>query len=179
MKILLVNAIDIGGKNKPYEEASEGLAIPYIASYIQQHMDSAIIAFVDRNFEEELDRLEPDIVGISFVTINYHIAARYAEIAKTRGVRVVGGGHHISAAPMTLPYGMDVGVIGEGEETFLDLLKNYAPEYPGNHIPVERWHSGFNRRTSADQGHRFASFPKPRHAFPPRQGSGDIPRVPV
>jgi len=126
MKILLVNAIDIGGKNKPYEEASEGLAIPYIASYIQKHLDSVDITFVDRNFEKELDRVEPDIVGISFVTINYHIAAMYADIAKNRGVRVVGGGHHVSAAPMTLPSGMDIGVIGEGEETFLDLIENYA-----------------------------------------------------
>jgi anaerobic magnesium-protoporphyrin IX monomethyl ester cyclase len=90
------------------------------------------ITFVDRNFEKELDRVQPDIVGISFVTVNYHTAAGYADIAKARGVRVVGGGHHISAAPMTLPSGMDVGVIGEGEETFLDLLENHA---------ANGWHS--------------------------------------
>lgn len=126
MKILLISAIDSEGKHKLFEEASEGLAIPYIASYIQKHLDAADITFVDRNFEEELDRVKPDIVGISFVTINYRIAKRYAEIAHARGIRVVGGGPHISAVPMTLPPCMDVGVIGEGEETFLDLLKSYA-----------------------------------------------------
>ncbi|MDD5760896.1 MAG: radical SAM protein [bacterium] len=126
MKVLLVSAVDVEGKHKFFEEASEGLAIPYIAAYIQKHLGSADITFVDRRFEQELDRVKPDIVGISFVTINYHIARRYADAAHARGIRVVGGGHHISAAPMTLPPGMDVGVIGEGEETLLDLLKSYA-----------------------------------------------------
>lgn len=127
MKVLLVSAVDVEGKHKFFEEASEGLAIPYIAAYTRKHLDSVDITFVDRNFEQELDSIKPDIVGISFVTINYHIARRYAEAARVRGIRVVGGGPHISAAPLTLPPGMDVGVIGEGEETFLDLLKCFGP----------------------------------------------------
>lgn len=126
MKVLLISAIDSEGKHKPFEDTSEGLAIPYIASHIQKHLDAVDITFVCRDFEGELDRVKPDIVGISFVTINYRIAKQYAEAAHARGIRVVGGGPHISSVPMTLPSGMDVGVIGEGEETFLDLLKSYA-----------------------------------------------------
>ena len=36
--------------------------------------------------------------------------------------------HHISALPLHLPSAADVGVIGEGEHTFLDLMRSLGPD---------------------------------------------------
>jgi radical SAM superfamily enzyme YgiQ (UPF0313 family)/SAM-dependent methyltransferase len=40
-------------------------------------------------------------------------------------VPIVVGGHHISQLPWRLPQWMDVGVVGEGEVTFLELCRSY------------------------------------------------------
>ena len=57
---------------------------------------------------------------------NYNRAIRYAGIAKEYGLPVIMGGMHISLLPSTLTSDMDVGVIGEGEETVVDLVKLFC-----------------------------------------------------
>lgn len=56
------------------------------------------------------------------MTQNYNRAIGYAKIAKRYELPVIIGGVHISALPSTLTSDMDVGVIGEGEETIIDLF---------------------------------------------------------
>jgi anaerobic magnesium-protoporphyrin IX monomethyl ester cyclase len=64
-------------------------------------------------------------VGISNTTQEYNTAcAIAAEIKKIdNSILVVTGGHHISALPSTLSEDIDIGVIGEGEETFTEIVK--------------------------------------------------------
>jgi anaerobic magnesium-protoporphyrin IX monomethyl ester cyclase len=63
------------------------------------------------------------VVLISSVTKNYNIAVRHAQLAKRFGLPVIIGGIHISAIPQSLTADMDVGCLGEGEQTFLELIE--------------------------------------------------------
>ena len=78
---------------------------------------------IDDNIERETADFKPDIVGISSVTENYKKAAAYAKTVKKYGLPVLCGGVHISMCPSSLSEHMDVGVIGEGEETICDIAE--------------------------------------------------------
>ncbi|PKL74232.1 MAG: hypothetical protein CVV27_21550, partial [Candidatus Melainabacteria bacterium HGW-Melainabacteria-1] len=70
----------------------------------------------------------PDIIGVSAYTEDYSQsieAARYLR-RKLPGIPVWLGGPHINALPLTITRDFDLGVVGEGEETFVDLLELYA-----------------------------------------------------
>lgn len=109
-----------------FEEASQR-AIPviglyYLASYVEKLAPDVKIS-VCRTPEEAI-ALSPNAVGISSVTENMLIAENWAvKIKEALGVPLILGGDHISALPKTLPKVFDAGVIGEGEETFLQLIK--------------------------------------------------------
>jgi radical SAM superfamily enzyme YgiQ (UPF0313 family) len=72
------------------------------------------------------DRLEEeaDLVGISSMSRYFHLAAPLARrIKEEKGIPVVFGGPHVSAIPESLPSWADVAVLGEGEETFAEILR--------------------------------------------------------
>jgi radical SAM superfamily enzyme YgiQ (UPF0313 family) len=60
------------------------------------------------------------------ITENYNLAQFYAHLIKKTNfkIKVIIGGVHISAVPHSLSRNIDIGVIGEGEQTFLELLKS-------------------------------------------------------
>ncbi len=130
LKLLLVDAIDVDADEKVFETDSESLALPYLAAAVRGERDDVEIRIVDREVEAEIARFAPDVVGLSFVTINLPIAKRYARLARARGAKVVAGGPHVSAAPHVLPEEIDVGVVGDGEHPLLELLRVF---------PNRRW----------------------------------------
>jgi len=78
---------------------------------------------------ERVKCLNPDVIGITATTVSIHNAGQLAKILKTvnRSYKIIIGGAHISAVPeetMECFKYFDIGVIGEGEETVLDLLEN-------------------------------------------------------
>jgi len=68
---------------------------------------------------------KPHITGIFFDTIMFHNGLRVAEIAKKSNSMIIAGGPHATVMPETLIDKFDAVVIGEGEQTFLELIKNY------------------------------------------------------
>lgn len=129
-KILFVNALDCWHTDLQFENASEQLGPLYLVSSLREAFgpDHFEITIADHDIERNLDEFKPDVVGISAVTKNFNIAKRYARAAKSRGSDVLIGGVHISAIPSTLTGDMDVGVIGEGEETIVELMALYERE---------------------------------------------------
>src|SRR3989344_2857109 len=87
------------------------------------------IRIIDRNFdipENEIREFHPDIVGISAMTIHYLEAIKLSQkIKEDKNIPVILGGVHISTLPKSLKKCFDVGVIGEGEETFSELIISY------------------------------------------------------
>lgn len=97
------------------------LAPLYLEAYLRGLRLPVEVHIKDRL--EDLEALKPDLLGISSVTENFEHARRLAKRAKTSwNPLTVLGGVHITALPATLPLEFDVGVVGEGEESFAELV---------------------------------------------------------
>ena len=93
----------------------------YIESYLKKYLPQAE-TFISTDLNNILE-WKPDIIGVSSVTENFSIACRHIEtLSKSTDVPIVIGGVHISILPDNLPEECSLGVIGEGEETILELL---------------------------------------------------------
>lgn len=109
--------------------------VPYgpalIAAYLRTHLDVDVRIFdatfnpSHDAFEAWLDEYRPDAVGISVSTIMVSDALRMATAARKRGAYVFAGGPHATMRPQSLldHEHIDAVVLGEGEETTLDLVR--------------------------------------------------------
>jgi anaerobic magnesium-protoporphyrin IX monomethyl ester cyclase len=124
MRVLFVNAVD---PISEVENRYRPLWPAYLVAYTEKHLgvDKLEFRFMTRDFEDELRSFKPNIVAISAVSQNYNLAMKYAGIAKEYGLAVVMGGIHISYMPHCLTKDMDIGCMGEGEDTFLELMRHY------------------------------------------------------
>lgn len=85
------------------------------------------------NYEATVKKIleeSPDILGITSTTMTIYKAAKVAGMVKERNsnIKIVVGGPHITCCPeetMNLFPEFDVGVIGEGEITLIELLKYF------------------------------------------------------
>jgi radical SAM superfamily enzyme YgiQ (UPF0313 family) len=122
IKLALVNI-------KGRDMASPPLGLAYLATYVRQYLPHLQVRVVDINFEDPFQTVvdfQPDLVGISSITMHYNAAVQLAEKIRERlGVPLILGGVHISTCPNSFSPVFDVAVLGEGELTFLDLLKLY------------------------------------------------------
>jgi radical SAM superfamily enzyme YgiQ (UPF0313 family) len=136
IKILFISAYDHNQRMKLCKYPPLGLG--YIVSFLRKNMDRSSIEckIVDDDIEKYLGLFKPDIVGISTISQNFDIAKNYAQIAKRKGCKIIMGGMHISSLPHTLPSEADVGVMGEGEETTLELIRLFSEcsDFPRNKL---------------------------------------------
>ncbi|GAH93328.1 unnamed protein product, partial [marine sediment metagenome] len=93
-----------------------------IASYLEKYLPFEYqVKIIDDDIEETVQSFEPDIVGVSSVSQNFNLAKRICSLTKAMGICTIVGGVHISMLPESLDENMDCGVIGEGEQTMLDI----------------------------------------------------------
>lgn len=100
----------------------------YLAAYVEKNTtgNQYVFHFLwKKSVRKEITDFRPDIVAISSVAQNYKYAIEISMLAKKIGATVILGGPHISSAPESLYCDIDVGVMGEGEITFLELLEAY------------------------------------------------------
>jgi len=117
-KICLIQAIN---EERTIQKRYPPLGLAYLASYLDEHGHKNIA--INKKIEDVLSS-KPDIVGISSVTQNYDIAIEIAQkIKEELEVPVFLGGNHISALPSSLPECVDIGVLGEGEQTVLEIME--------------------------------------------------------
>jgi len=116
-----------------YPSGDAPLGILYIASTIREWSETNI-NFIDTTFNPSAKYLETalkkryDIVGISAMTTMINDAIKVAAVAKRHNpdTKVVIGGPHATVLPeetLSNP-NFDAVVVGEGEMTFLDIIKN-------------------------------------------------------
>ncbi|MDX2177554.1 MAG: radical SAM protein [Candidatus Sumerlaeia bacterium] len=115
----------------PYQASLPPLGIGYLSAFLKQHFGWVKTSF--HHTVEQLIDAKPDLVGISSASENFLDAMYIAERVKEElGVPIVVGGMHITSLPHTLPKTMDVGVVGEGEGTFMAVVELYhAKSSPG------------------------------------------------
>lgn len=140
MKIALVfppySAEELLGKSKSLKKVLNlmpPLGIAYLAAVLEQHGYEVKLfdCGVDVTYErlmESLRREQPDIVGLSSTTPAFESAKRVARGVRQEfpGVITIVGGPHVTAIPERAMEGdyFDVGVLGEGEETLLELVQH-------------------------------------------------------
>jgi radical SAM superfamily enzyme YgiQ (UPF0313 family) len=135
MKIILI-AMDIN--EKTIQEVATPFGLMYISSYLKDRLcDDVEIKIVDGTLADLPE--DADMVGISVMTPYFARVSPLAKKIKARSpIPVIVGGHHISALPASLPEYVDVGVIGEGEETFLELVKLWSEKGSFESSDLER-----------------------------------------
>lgn len=107
------------------------LGLISIATYVREKagfnnmkiLDVAVDNVIEKMLIAKLKLSKPDAVGISAFTYKYNSAILLAiEIKERFDVPVFIGGSHISLIPESLAPVFDFGVIGEGEQTMLEIL---------------------------------------------------------
>ncbi|MFQ6020454.1 MAG: B12-binding domain-containing radical SAM protein [Candidatus Aenigmatarchaeota archaeon] len=113
-------------KPTPLSLCYPSLGVGYLSSYVKQNTDFKT-SVIDTAIEDPINRLtkeRPDIIGISSSTLEFHEAIELSKkIKEIFDVPIIVGGSHISALPHTLQDSFDIGIIGEGEQTLVELLK--------------------------------------------------------
>lgn len=99
---------------------------PLAFGYLKAYLSTYLPGVSEMEWTESLEEIaDCDLLAISSTSQDYNIACRIAEYAKQVNPRIITvlGGHHISYLPKTLSESFDIGVLGEGEATFLDVVK--------------------------------------------------------
>ena len=121
MKIALIYANE---KNHGFPP----LGIAYLAAVIRENMPEVDIKLYDKIPGNEFQADNFDIIGISSITLCFPMAYKFGlKLRKNyKGIIVLGGIHF--TLQKQLPIWADIGVIGEGEITFLELIKAYISQ---------------------------------------------------
>lgn len=112
----------IQAKNETDVDWFRPLAFGYLKAYLEKYLDiPAELCFLEslKGFEDF------DIVAISSTSQDFAVAKEIACSAKQckKEIVTILGGHHVTYLPQTLPKEIDIGVMGEGEQTFLELVR--------------------------------------------------------
>jgi radical SAM superfamily enzyme YgiQ (UPF0313 family) len=107
------------------------LGLCHLKTYAETHCKSDIEIQIFHD-TKSLIEYKPDMVGISAITPTFtHAIATAEKIKKAILTYVVLGGTHITFLPDEIRYDcFDIGVIGEGEKTFAELIDALADEGP-------------------------------------------------
>jgi radical SAM superfamily enzyme YgiQ (UPF0313 family) len=129
MRILLINP------SYPFEEFPRLLVtLPYLAAALRAEgheveiLDLLLTHTTPEKIERRMARLRPELVGITSITLNQHIASSIAEVVRKCDERVpiaMGGPHvsfEIEGSFRDLP-ALDFIGIGEGEHTMVELAR--------------------------------------------------------
>ena len=175
--VLLVKSRSLVSKIKKGTMPPVGLL--YIAACLRKRL-GAVVRVLDAMFEPDILKLvrdeirarRPDVVGISALTAESFLAHRIAAAVKAENplIPVVMGGPHPSCEPedTVRDPNIDAVVIGEGEETFTELVRVIAEEGP-------RWREPETLRGVA--GLAFAGEGGAEYS-PPRAPISDLDSLP-
>ena len=111
----------------------ESLGIEYLSAMLRErgHKRDLLLWYEERNFRTRLinkiRNFKPDFICFSVVTNNYLWASRIARLAKEiKDIPIVFGGIHVTSCPEEVIQNkfVDYAVLGEGEETIIELVEN-------------------------------------------------------
>jgi len=110
------------------------IGLVYIATYLEKKKGFSDTVIVDARFDDihkRLQEIKPDLVGISAMTFHYCEATKLAaEIKKYSRAQIAVGGFHVSLMPHSLHEAFDFGIMGEGEETFSEVVEAFDKRGP-------------------------------------------------
>ena len=125
-----VDPIGVGGRFNVVD-VYQPLGLAYIAAVLEKAgyevriIDAKVEPLSVEQIIKKTADFNPQIVGFSFSTLDFHITKRLAQGLKSCGnYTVIIGGPHVSALPEETMQEecFDYGVIGEGERTTIELV---------------------------------------------------------
>ncbi|MBA4416368.1 MAG: hypothetical protein C0392_00430 [Syntrophus sp. (in: bacteria)] len=123
------------------------IGFSYLITYVKQFEPDCFVGIAYTS--QAIIDMQPDLIGISSVTEMWNRTEDTISWLRDEGFSgpIVIGGPHITALPETLPQKADCAVIGQGEETFLELIRSYrATRQPALHeIPGIAYRDQDNR----------------------------------
>jgi len=128
----LLNGLDDGMPKKISKNFGvyPHLGICYIASFLRKNnieaeiIDMNVEKFSNRELIDKIREINPNLIGISSMTFTFlHALDLAKQIKSSLSVPIVFGGNHVSIYPREVVShdSVDIGVIGEGEITFLEI----------------------------------------------------------
>jgi radical SAM superfamily enzyme YgiQ (UPF0313 family) len=120
-----LNALRIGfiqANQKTDVQWFKPLAFGYLKAYLDKHLENPPVF----EFINDLSNIDKyNIIAISSTSQDYSEAKRIAASVKQKNKSIITilGGHHVTYLPYTLSPDFDLGVMGEGEQTLLELVK--------------------------------------------------------
>jgi magnesium-protoporphyrin IX monomethyl ester (oxidative) cyclase len=106
--------------------------IMVLSAYIEKYSPETEIKVIDEiagdNIFSEVDKFNPDIVGISAMTMFATRAYQIADTLREKGFKVAIGGVHASSLPEEAIQHADIVVRGEGEKAIIDIIKGKIEE---------------------------------------------------
>jgi anaerobic magnesium-protoporphyrin IX monomethyl ester cyclase len=123
LRILLVNV----QKSVPdYVTRYDPLGLAYLASYAKRVFPELDISISTSSDVSSISKNRFDMIGFSSVSQNFSLAIEMIHRLSCIDIPLLVGGVHITLLPKCLPKGEHViGVLGEGEQTFVDLINLY------------------------------------------------------
>ena len=149
MRIQLIRYHDLDNQNSRLPQSlnrRQGvlppLGVAYVASALEAagHQVGIIDAIAERLDKDVVRRrireFQPTLVGVTAMTPTFRGALEAARLAKEEGVSTMMGGVHMALfARETLSYDfVDYGVVGEGEETAVELVNRLDRGQPINDL---------------------------------------------
>jgi len=117
MKICLLES-----KKAQSETNLPPLGLGYLASSLRSQEKDAQVSYEEN--PDAILGLRPDLIGISSITRNFNAAIQIARgIKQCSDIPIIIGGVHLSALPESMPDCFDIGVIGDGEESFVEIVR--------------------------------------------------------
>lgn len=114
------------GKDFDQSKVIAPLAFGYLAAWLKAYLnfDDIVLTIND---PVSLLKLNPQIIGISSFTETFEDVIHHARWFKRMApeIPIIVGGEHISALPESLPAAVDIGILGEGEETLAEVIALY------------------------------------------------------
>lgn len=113
----------------PFKTDQPPISFAYIATYIRKYGEYTNVNIIESTFEHALENIKkekPDVIGFSAHSIFYPLIIKLAkEIRHVKSLKdsiIILGGPHISSLPKSFDPIFDIGVVGEGEQTMLELM---------------------------------------------------------
>ncbi len=107
------------------EILTNSLGLSYIKAHCENRNRNVSIQIVPNLDRQILEREKPDIVGLSSYAATYGRVVDISRLCREMGIKVVVGGEQITTLPHLLTADMDIGVLGEGEYAFEQLLRYF------------------------------------------------------
>lgn len=152
------------------------VGLVYLATYLRDRvgLKQENIKILDQNYcsdmEGELEAFKPDLVGFSAMAVTYGPTLSFARSLRPRFTApFIIGGPHISTLPQAFSPVFNVGVIGEGELAFHELINVFLEK--GNLDPA-------NLATVKGIVY-IPESGKPPQLTPPRSPLADLDELPV